>query len=303
MSDDRIVLCGVQTTAIPFVRGLVAAGIRIDQFVSIDEETARRNKVAGWYDFRVFSEEFGIPIHILERYDLKSARDQAFFAENRFALLIQGGWQRLFPDEVLASLRVGALGLHGSSDFLPKGRGRSPMNWSLIQDCKRFLLHLFLMKPGIDDGDVIDIRDYDINQFDDIETLYMKLAIVNLRMHVESIPQLLTDGVRARPQVGNPSYFPKRTEADGEIVWDEMDLWEIYNFVRAQTRPYPGAFGQLDGRWTRIWRCQPFDTRITYPGVEYGVVVERFERGLVVNCRGGLLLVTESEALATKPGT
>ena len=44
-----------------------------------------------------------------------------------------------FPEEILNTLSIGALGLHGSADMLPKGRGRSPMNWSLIEGKKRFL--------------------------------------------------------------------------------------------------------------------------------------------------------------------
>lgn len=301
-AQPRIVLCGVHVTAVPFVRGLAAAGVCITQMVTISEESGRRNKVSGWYDFRELGRELGIPVHVAERYDLRSDADRAFFEAGQFDILVQGGWQRLFPEQVLRSLRIGALGLHGSADFLPKGRGRSPMNWSLIEGRRRFLLHLFLIERGVDDGPVIDIADYDINEFDDIETLYMKLSIVSVRMHLRAMPRLLRGEVAPQPQSGTPSYFPKRSEADGRIDWEEMDMRAVYDFVRAQTRPYPGAFAPLEGRWVRIWRCQPFDTRITYPGTDYGAVVERFPRGLVVNCRGGLLLVTEWEPLLAPLG-
>lgn len=299
MSARRIALCGVHVTSEPFVRGLLRHGIRIDRIVTIDEAKGAANKVSGWFDYRKIADEFGIPIHYAERYDLKSEADRRFFAEQRFDLIVQGGWQRLFPEDVLATLSIGAIGLHGSADFLPRGRGRSPMNWSLIEGRRRFMLHLFLIKGGVDDGDVIDIEDFDINEFDDIETLYMKLAIVNLRMHVRVLPALMEGRVTPRPQVGTPSYYPKRTEADGRIDWDNWDVFRIHDFIRAQTRPYPGAFGTLDGRLLRIWRAQPFDTRITYPEHGYGEVVERFGDRLLVNCLGGLLLVTDWEEMTT----
>ena len=46
----------------------------------------------------------------------------------------------------------------------------------------------------------------------------------------------------------------------------------------------------------RIWKARPFDTRLDYPGAAYGAVVERFGERLVVNCRGGLLLVEDYES-------
>jgi methionyl-tRNA formyltransferase len=301
MSAERIALCGVHVTSEHFVRGLLANGTAVDHIVTITEERAAANKVSGWFDYAPIAREHGIALHYAERYDLKASADREFFEKQRFDIIIQGGWQRLFPPEVLATLSIGAIGLHGSADFLPKGRGRSPMNWSLIEGRRRFLLHLFLIKPGVDDGDVIDIEDYDINEFDDIETLYMKLSIVNLRMHLRVLPRLAKGDIVPRPQAGTASYFPKRTAADGLIDWESSDVFEIHNLIRAQTRPYPGAFARLDGRLTRLWRAQPFDTRIIYPGRGYGEVVESFARGLVVNCRGGLLLVTDWEEMDAVP--
>ena len=29
-------------------------------------------------------------------------------------------------------------------------------------------------------------------------------------------------------QVGEPSYYPKRTAQDGRINWETMDVWQIY---------------------------------------------------------------------------
>lgn len=302
MSHNRIVLCGVHVVALPFIDGLIERGVVIDHIVTIDEDCGRRNKVSGWYDFNIIACKYNIPIYHARRYDLKHEDDAAFFEKHRFDILIQGGWQRLFPENVMTSLKIGAIGIHGSPDFLPRGRGRSPLNWSLIENRKRFLLHLFLIKPGVDDGDVLDIGDFDINEFDDIDTLYMKLSIVNLRMHIDVISKLKAGSIVALPQIGEPTYFPKRSEADGEVDWNKLDCHEVYNFVRAQTRPYPGAFAWLDSKWVRIWKCQPFDTRITYPDHPIGAVVQRFTRGLVVNCRGGLLLITDWEDLAAKPG-
>ena len=299
MSEPSIVFCGCHEAGLKLFHALREEGLSIDHLVTLSPDQGKRYAVSGYHDYRSLAEEAGIPVYTAKTYSLSDPADRAFFAEQRFTLLVQGGWQRLFPAHVLSNIRIGGLGVHGSADFLPKGRGRSPLNWSLIEDRKRFIVQLFLMDAGADDGRIIDFADFEINEFDDIRTLYYKVQIVSTRLHLENIPRLLNDDVELREQVGEASYFPKRTPRDGLLNWEEQDAREIYNAVRAQTKPYPGAFAQLDDTWVRIWRCRPFDTRILYPNAAYGDVVERFDGALIVNCRGGLLLIEDYEALTS----
>jgi hypothetical protein len=79
------------------------------------------------------------------------------------------------------------------------------------------------------------------------------------------------------------------------LTGEKMDIWQIYDFVRGQTRACQGVFGTVDGRKIRIWRCRPFDSRIRFDGAGYGGLVERFGEKMIINCRGGLLLIDDYE--------
>jgi methionyl-tRNA formyltransferase len=288
-------MCGCHEYGYYLVRGLLQEKLPISYFVILNPEHNARYKISGYCDLRGLADEFAIPVYEPVDYSLTHPKDVAFFETQRFDILIQGGWQRLFPQQVLGTLRVGAIGVHGSADFLPKGRGRSPLNWSLIEGKKRFLLQLFLMRAGADDGDVFDWESFDINEFDTIRTLYFKNIILSRRMLLRSIPRIADRSIRYHPQKGISSHYLKRTPDDGEIRWEDMDVWYIYNLIRATTRPYPGVFAPIEGITHRIWRAQVFDSRIVYPGAGYGEIVERFDNLLVINCRGGLLLVEDYE--------
>ena len=171
------------------------------------------------------------------------------------------------------------------------------MNWSLIEGKCRFIMHLFLMNPDIDDGDIIEIQDFDITEFDDIETMYFKYGLVYKQLLLKKLPAILKGSFSTIQQKGVPSFYPKRNAEDGLIDWEELDIWQIYNFVRAQTRPYPGAFAKIGENLIRIWKCRPFDTRIRFDGTMYGTVVEKFSGKLLIQCRGGLLLVDDWEKI------
>lgn len=294
----KVVMCGCHEAGWIVIENLLKSGIFIDYFVILSRMQGEKYGISGYKDFTDLAKKYHIPIYNPSSYGLDHSDDIAFFQKNSFDVLIQGGWQRLFPKLVLDTLKIGALGVHGSSDPLPKGRGRSPLNWSLIQGKKRFVMQLFLMAEGVDDGPIIDSEYFDINYHDDIRTLYYKNVIVTTRMILRSLAQLLTYGYIAsnKQAIGKPTYYQRRNEEDGFFDWDaDKDVFEIYDFIRAQTKPYPGAKAVINGRITRIWKAQIFDTRITYPNFQYGDVVEIFDNNLVVKCLGGLLMVTDYE--------
>jgi len=296
-----VVMCGCTGTGVHVARYLLEHGVRIAQFVTLSPEKAAQMRVSGYTPFDGVAAEFGVPLRTVKKYSMNDEEDIAFFRERRFDILIQGGWQRLFPGEVLASLRVGGIGVHGSSEFLPKGRGRSPINWSIIEGKRRFILQFFIMNPSADAGPVFHSEMFDINEWDTCNTLYMKIAVVTKRVLLSRLPSLLAGDYTLAPQAGEPSWYPARTPEDGRIDWSGT-LWDIHNFVRALAHPYPGAFTFAQGRRVNIWGAQPFDTRITFPGAAAGEVVEIFDGGeFVVNCNSGLLLVTSSEG-TVRPG-
>jgi methionyl-tRNA formyltransferase len=291
----KIVMVGCLQVGYEIISFLLKSGIKIDYFVTIAEEKANKLAASGFIDFTPLAKEYNIPIYIAEKYSLKSASDISFFKKHQFDLLLQGGWQRLFPEEILNTLSIGAIGIHGSSEFLPKGRGRSPINWSLIENKKRFIMHYFFIKPDVDDGDIFHFEMFDINDWDDCNTLYYKNAIITKKVLLDYIPKLLNNDYTVIPQHGISSYYPKRTAEDGKIDW-EKTIFEIYNFIRALTKPYPGAFSYIDGKKIFIWKAQPFDTRIYYNNARIGEIVEVFLNGdFLINCNSGLLLVTNYE--------
>ena len=297
--SSKIVFCGCSAAGFEVLNFLISKNFEISYIVSLNPEQAIQYNVSGYASFDEIARKNKIPIYFPKTYSLKDKSDVDFFEKNNFNLLLIGGWQRLIPEIILKKLKIGGIGFHGSSEFLPKGRGRSPVNWSLIEGKTQFILHAFLMTPGIDDGDVITHEIFDINEWDTCQSLYYKISIIQKRILEEFIPKLLSNNFKHIPQTGEPSYYEKRTPDDGLIDWSKS-VHEIYNFVRALTRPYPGAFTFLNGQRLNIWKSQPFDSKIKYES-KNGQIVEKFSTGdFVVKCNDGTLLITEYEGVVNK---
>lgn len=174
------------------------------------------------------------------------------------------------------------------------------MNWSLIQNKTQFFTHLFRYDPGIDSGDVVGIQTFDITPWDDCHTLHLKNTLSMIKLCEKVLPELLEGKAKAYSQdESGECYYPKRTAQDGLIFWEDGTL-DIFNLVRAVTKPFPGAFTYLDddpGKRITIWKAIPFDSRLRWDKAETGEIVEMFYDGSFVAKTGDTtLLVQEYES-------
>ena len=92
------------------------------------------------------------------------------------------------------------------------------------------------------------------------------------------------------------SAWPKRTPADGIIDWETRAPY-LYDWVRAQTRPYPGAFTYLGEDKLVVWRARHVQLDEAAPA---GTVVA-LDGGPVVACGEGGLVLEEVEGVDDVP--
>jgi methionyl-tRNA formyltransferase len=278
---------------------LARLGERPDRIVSITEEEAKRQGATNYVDLAPMANTWDVPFSLVQSYSMKNKQDQDLFERLRPAVLLVVGWQRLVPDSVLSKVELGSIGFHGSCNILPWGRGRSPINWSIIEGRNRFALHLFFLKPGIDDGEIIAIRLYDINGWDTCRSVYYKTAIAQAELLAQCLPLLRSGECPSMAQHGDSFHYPKRTPADGRIDWSQ-GVEQVCRLVRAVTWPYPGAFSTLDGEEVKIWQAAPF-SRDFFDGTEPGTVCfvpDNGTREFIVRAADGAVLVTEWESSA-----
>lgn len=294
-----VAIFGCKSTTGFMVEALLANDIGVSQLISIDPEQAEQNQVADYCDLRDLADRLGIPIYHARKYSLNSTEDFQVIAGFGLDIAFVIGWQRLLPSAVLQSLRIGAFGMHGSSQNLPIGRGRSPMNWSLIEGRGHFFTNLFRYDEHVDAGDVVDTLVFSIRPTDTAETMHFKNTLAMKRLIERNRERLLSGNMTLRPQLDlEPTYYPKRNPEDSLIDW-RCDIAQLDRFVRAVAPPFNGAFSYLGDDKVIISRAAIFETELVdfgYQEAPSGMVVEVFPNGkFLVRCIGGLLLVHEHQ--------
>jgi methionyl-tRNA formyltransferase len=244
-------------------------------------------------DFGPIAHRLGKPV--LELQDRMSAPSlvkqlRAFEPE----LFVVAGWYHKIPDEIRAI--APCVGLHAS--LLPDYSGGAPLVWAMIHGERETGITLFMMDSGMDSGPIVGQAREPILPEDTIATLYARIEEQGIALLREHLPRLAAGTATLQPQDDSRRrVFPQRGPEDGRIDW-EWPARRVHDFVRAQTRPYPGAFTSVTGERLTVWRSRPA------PGGQEAIApgtcvdLDRSE-GPVVQCgERTLLAIEEAESRA-----
>ena len=197
------------------------------------------------------------------------------------------GWSQLVHDPFIALASEGVFGMHPT--LLPRHRGRAPIPWAILTGLARTGVTLFqIIDASADSGSIVGQVTLDIAPDETATTLFARIADAHVELTRELLPQLLAGTASRIPQdPSRASSWPRRTPADGIIDWDTRARY-LHDWVRAQTRPYPGAFTFLGDEKVIVWSARPVDLAQAAPA---GTVVDVGSAGPVVACgEGGLVL-------------
>ena len=159
------------------------------------------------------------------------------------------GWYHIIPQTWLKI--APAYGLHAS--LLPDYSGGAPLVWAIINGENKTGITLFQMGKGVDSGPIIGQETTHISNDDSIATVYARIEDMGVSLLRKYMPSLINHtAVLIHQDESKRRIFPLRSPSDGLINW-RLSARQIYDFIRAQTRPYPGAYTFLNSEKIIIW--------------------------------------------------
>ena len=290
----RIGWVGFHSEGLPALRAVLEQGVRLEAVLTLEPSLAVRK--SGAIDYGSLCRDFGVPLY--EIRNINNPPTVALLKALSLDLVFVIGWTQLVRREAMQQVRVGMLGAHAS--LLPSFRGRAPINWALIRGAQQTGNTLMWLAEQADRGDIIDQTVIPIQPYDTCATLYGKVAETNKSMILRVLPRLLAGQRPGRPQPeGDGPDLPARRPEDGVVNWADGAV-QVYDFIRALTKPYPGAISWLDGRRFRLWECALLPGLCSAgasAGRILGAVVSPREDacGQAVACQTGSLVVLEME--------
>jgi len=253
LMNNNIVVCAYHNVGYRCIRELLGQGAQISLIFTHEDSPTEEI----WFQsVAELAEQHGIPcltsdINLPENVERVRAIAPAF--------IFSFYYRNMISAEVLAIPRLGALNLHGS--YLPRYRGRVPVNWAVINGETETgaTLHYMVEKP--DAGDIVAQERVAIAFSDTARDVFGKVADAAVAVIARAWPLLRSEQApRIAMDLSAGCYCRGRKPADGLIDWTKSAV-QIYNLIRGVTHPYPGAFTYLDGKKVFIWQAWPVEGR------------------------------------------
>ena len=248
---NKIIICAYHNVGYRCLEELLRQGAEVAMLFTHEDSPTEEI----WFSsVRELAERHGIPCLTTDINDPENvARVRAIGPDFIFSFY----YRNMIKPVVLEIPRLGALNLHGS--YLPKYRGRVPVNWAVIngETESGATLHYMVEKP--DAGDIVDQERVKIEFTDTAHDVFGKVTDAAVTVIARAWP-LLAKGRAGRipMDLAAGNYCGGRRPADGLIDWRKPAV-AIYNLVRGVTHPYPGAFTHLNGKKVLVWSARPLE--------------------------------------------
>jgi methionyl-tRNA formyltransferase len=242
---------------------------------------------SGQCAFDEVASRLGAELH--ETRDVNSDETLAWLRSLEADLVFVVGWSQLVREPFIAEAREGVFGMHPT--LLPRHRGRAPIPWAILTGLARTGVTLFeIVDATADSGAIVGQAVLDISRDETATTLFARIADAHVELVRSIVPQIIgRTAPRVQQDPSRASTWPKRTPGDGIIDWETRAPY-LYDWVRAQTRPYPGAFTFLGDEKVIVWGARPVALDVAAPA---GTIVDVGASGPVVACGEGALVLEE----------
>lgn len=289
MNERSLIFLGSKQAGLEVCRTLIDR-LPIGALLAVvcpDDSSDQRSELS---QFRLLAESNGIPFYVVKNVSETVKIVKTY--NPRIAMV--HGWYQILPAEDFANTMF--LGFHYSP--LPKYRGNAPLVWQIINGEKELGVSFFQLTSGMDEGDLVDQRFFSLSREEDVADALKKAGELTQKMLSDFINNFLIGNIKLIKQPSEKSsYCGLRQPEDGKVDWHRSAAM-VHDFIRAQSKPYPGAFSYMpDGRKLTILKTSEEERQ--FYGVP-GSVVEVKPEYVVVACGSGALrlLIIEIEGSA-----
>jgi len=148
--------------------------------------------------------------------------------------IIVAAYGQILPKEILDI--APCINLHAS--LLPKYRGASPIQESILSDDTFTGVTSMLMEEGLDSGDILGLKYFKIPQTMEVAELFSELSIIAAKLTIESLERF--DLINPKKQNEHTvSYCKKIKKEHGEVNF--ADAKKLYQTYKAYSY-WPGVY-------------------------------------------------------------
>ena len=201
--------------------------------------------------------------------------------EKNIDYIVVVAFGQLIKEKLLEEYKNKIINLHPSS--LPKYRGSSPVQFSLLNGDKKTHASAMLIEKGMDSGDILNQKEVEIKAEDNFTSLSEKLSKIGSEVILESVLNY-DDFMKNRIKQDNDkaTFTKKITKEMGKIDFNQSKE-EIINKIRAFVE-FPKAYFSYKNENVKILKASPVE--IENPKISFVYKANKNDK-IIIGCKNG----------------
>ena len=231
-------------------------------------------------------------IPVFQPNSLKNDESFNILKELNPDLIVVVAYGKILPENILNLPKYGCINVHAS--LLPKYRGASPIQWSIVCGENETGVSTMLLDKGMDTGDVLLSAATKIGSTETAEELWDRLKVMGGDLLIKTVEGLVSGSIKPIPQdEEKATYAPIIKKADGLIDWSKSAK-EIDCKIRG-LHSWPVAYTKVDEKMLKIFSADIIDNIDD----KFGKVISS-DKELIVACGNGGLKINELQLEGSK---
>ncbi|MBO4590931.1 MAG: methionyl-tRNA formyltransferase, partial [Eubacterium sp.] len=191
----RVVYMGTPDFAVLPLKKIYEAGHEVVAVYTQPDKPKGRSKKLVPSDVKVAAEELGIEVYQPEK--LRDAESVEILKGLNPDIIVVAAYGQILSEEILNIPKYGCINIHAS--LLPKYRGASPIEASIINGDEKTGVTIMYMAKGLDTGDIISQVETHIGKHN-TETLTAELSKLGAELVVSTMKSLEEGTASRTPQ-------------------------------------------------------------------------------------------------------
>ena len=285
----NIVFMGTPDFAEESLYALVNAGYNVSAVFTKPDGLVGRKRILTPPEVKVAAQKLGLPV--FQPTTLKDDEVYETLKQLNPDLIVVVAYGKLLPKRVLSLAPMGCINVHAS--LLPKYRGASPIQWSIVCGERETGVSTMLLDEGMDTGDVLLSAKTEIGEDETAEQLWDRLKVMGGELLIETVKGLQEGTITPVKQDESlATYAPIIKKTDGLIDWKNT-AFEINCKIRGLSA-WPVAYTKIEDKMLKI-----FSAQIVEKSGECGKVLDG-EKEFIVACKDKALKILELQLEGSK---
>jgi len=242
---------GTPDFAVPTLKALISAGHSVVGVFTQPDKPVGRKQILTPPPVKVEAEKNGI--RVFQPTTLRDGAAYEILKELNPEIIVVVAYGKILPKEILDLPKYKCVNGHAS--LLPRHRGASPIQWSIVCGDKVTGVTTMLMDEGMDTGDMLETVTTEISDTDTAETLHDRLSILGAELMCSTLEKIEKGSITPKPQGENGVTYAPIIKKEMGILDFSKNAKELHCLIRAFSG-WPVAYFSLNGKRVKVYSAE-----------------------------------------------